>query len=873
MSENPPKPRKGQHPGGQPDRAPPARVPAIGTYRPLSERASGVPAAEPGHAPVHDDPRWDQPAPVDGLGAYGHPQHGSDGAERLLARRLAPQRPVAGRREADRGRAPRAGRRSIPLLTVVASLIGVMVAAAAAIATTVALYPPIDFVRDRLVAEVKARTGRDLVIGGAGSVTYFPSLGIRLADVSLSAPPGMGGPPTLRMRSLDVRLGMMQLVAGQISVERLVLNEPRIDARIDAEGRRSWQFASIASGDAGRVRIAQVALPGRPKPLPAELEAFASGSSPNATVKDRGSGAAARAASLRIALADVRIENGSIEYADARSARSERISGLNARLRMAERSGAVDVAGEASVRGEQVTFDAKVASVAALLGSEATKLSLRLGARPFSLTFDGDVMGADRAGTDGAIKLDAPSLAGLMRFAGREAPKAAGPDDVALAGRLRTSTTSIALSDATARLGEMRLGGSATVDLGGKRPSITAAIESPELDVSRVSDLAKALSATASPVAPLDAVVAPLKPVRPAAAAEPKTIGDLIGTVAPDGPAAAPARVKGFTQRAGWSDEPIDVSALAAVDVEARLSLGRTIVQQVAVGASSSTVSLKNGVLQIVVTDAQLYGGRGRATIQLDGTAPQAAIGANVLIDGVAAGPLLKDAAGFEGLTGRSRLSLALSARGSSERQLVATLGGKAELMVGDGAIVGYDLSAILRQLAQLQFRGLDRSASEQTSFQELAATFAVTNGVAETADLRVVSPEFRLTGAGQVALPPRTLDLKLRARLLTAAANPGSAIDLSGIELPARLTGSWDRPVLQPDAGAATEVLKDPSKAAAVVRQIGERLKGSKAESVVRQFLGGNSTAGSSGGKPAGGQAQGQKPDAGKLLEQLFKP
>ena len=51
------------------------------------------------------------------------------------------------------------------------------------------------------LAGLKARTGRDLVVSGSTSLTLFPRLAVAFANVSLSAPPGMRGEPTLRITS------------------------------------------------------------------------------------------------------------------------------------------------------------------------------------------------------------------------------------------------------------------------------------------------------------------------------------------------------------------------------------------------------------------------------------------------------------------------------------------------------------------------------------------------------------------------------------------------------------------------------------------------------------------------------------------------
>ena len=80
-------------------------------------------------------------------------------------------------------------------------------------ATFLIMSPPTDYIRREIIATVKAETGRDLTIGGGASFTIFPSLGLRLNEVALSAPPGMGGEPLLKAANFDVGVRLMPLSA------------------------------------------------------------------------------------------------------------------------------------------------------------------------------------------------------------------------------------------------------------------------------------------------------------------------------------------------------------------------------------------------------------------------------------------------------------------------------------------------------------------------------------------------------------------------------------------------------------------------------------------------------------------------------------
>src|SRR5262245_25978574 len=114
---------------------------------------------------------------------------------------------------------------------------------------------PVELARDRLIEQVKAHTGRDLVVSGPTSLVVFPRLALSLADVALAAPPGMGGEPTLAVKTLEAEVSLAALLTGQAGLGRLILVRPKIELRVDAQGRRSWDFAGLGSApfaDTGR---------------------------------------------------------------------------------------------------------------------------------------------------------------------------------------------------------------------------------------------------------------------------------------------------------------------------------------------------------------------------------------------------------------------------------------------------------------------------------------------------------------------------------------------------------------------------------------------------------------------------------------------
>jgi len=192
----------------------------------------------------------------------------------------------------------------------------------------------------------------------------------------------------------------------------------------------------------------------------------------------------------------------------------------------------------------------------------------------------------------------------------------------------------------------------------------------------------------------------------------------------------------------------------------------------------------------------QLYDGRGRGVVTLDGRGQAPSTTANLKLEGISAQPLLKDALGFEWLEGQSTITVALAGQGVSERQIVATLNGKIELATNNGNIDGIDVGKVLRGLEQGRFGGLRIAPGEKTAFSELGGSFTITNGVAHNQDLRLVSAGVSVTGAGSFNLPARSLDYTVRPKVANLNANTDRAvIKLSNVEIPVRIEGSWEKP------------------------------------------------------------------------------
>lgn len=676
--------------------------------------------------------------------------------------------------------------------------------------------PPIDLVRDRFVAAVEHKTGRKLSIGG-GWISLASGLGVSLTDVSLSAPPGMQGAPLLTAERIDVQVALLPFILREIKVRRLALQRPVLDLRRDSEGRRSWDFASDLQGPAG-VRFAQaLGRAGDGTKLPAVLRDFIDNGSPPADA-----GAAARRLGLDgLSLADVRIKQGVVRYRDGESGVQHTVARIDARLAMPSYGAPMEGMGRFEFGGQPMAFSGGIDTLRELLDDRAAGVRLKLDGPLLALSYDGKASFRAASGVDGAVDFKARSVLDLMRLLGLPAGALERDSNVIVSGALKATAESVALTSANIGFGRSSATGEIRMEALSRKPKLNANLRFATLDLDHLGTPLSGLDAKATP----GRFAAP-----PVAAAEgpratpPASIGDLLKDSQDLGATGAPTRgpqVRGFQQRAGnqWETDPIDVAALSRFDLDGRFQVGELVWRGLRARSVVGAADLKGGHLRASVTDAEIDSGRVRGLASVDTRQGAIAFGANVSGDNVAVGALLR-AAGVDVLDGRGRVVVALSALGASERELVSTLGGRVDLRVAEGALVGWNGEALLATLGRGTLPSTRRDPEARTPFRQLSGSFDIANGVARSRDLLLESAVVHTTGTGLVNLVDRNIDFVLKPK--TAG---------GGIEVPLRIAGPWDNPNVVADLAA---VLKSPKAQEAV-----QQLKNGNVDGALRSVLG----------------------------------
>lgn len=475
-------------------------------------------------------------------------------------------------------------------------------------------------------------------------------------------------------------------------------------------------------------------------------------------------------------LGDVRIEDGRIAYRDASSGAEETLEDVDLKLTLDSLDSPLTAVGGLVWKGERIEIDTTIAKPLAVMEAGATGLKANVSGNHLKLDFDGEANFAAGFALAGKAGFETPSIKNLAAWAAAPIPvegDVLGP--FSAKGDLGFGGGKIAFDNAEIALDAIRGTGALALETAGAKPFIAATMKLGELD---------------------------LNPYLPA-------------------PAEGGGGSGGDAGPGKWSDAPIDFSGLGAVNAVIDLTVEKLLIQEIKVGKSRLVAKLRESVLRLELAEMALYGGSGTAKVRIDAAQETPRITKSIALKGIQAEPLLTDAAQFSTLAGAGDLEFNLSAIGGSEAALVQSLRGKGSFVFRNGAVKGFNLGAMVRK-AEGAFLNASAGKAQQTDFSELSATFVVNKGIAVNKDLSMKAPLFRISGAGDVDMPARTVDYRVEPKAVASAKGQGGSGDIAGVSVPVLIKGPWHDVSYRPDlAGAAKDLLKSPEKALEAVRDV----------------------------------------------------
>ncbi len=649
---------------------------------------------------------------------------------------------------------------------VMVLLIGAVGILAVAAVSLYLFFDPNDF-RDRISAEVKEATGRDLTIEGDLSLSVFPWLAVETGRIELGNADGFGSDPflTFEQASLSVRLLPLifrqEIAVGTASVDGLVVN-----LEVARNGRTNWDdLVEASEEDAG-----DSAGDGGPSALD-----VASISVRNADVSytDRGAGS-------RYEIANLNFETGRIKAGSPVALRGNfdfdvddgALGGylaLRATAEMSEGAEQVTVSGlnlsgvlTGIVENQtEINFDSRelvVDTVAQTIDAgemDLTVLGLSMSADVEPFSYAGDIR------PTAALRVAQFSLKDLLTTLDIEPPVTANPDAlqrVELNATASLGATHLTLNELALDLDRSQMTGMLAI------PVADDAALRFELDVDEI------------------------------------VLDDYM----------APADDSAGGASSSDDDVEIPVDLIRTLEANGKLSIRRASLTGLQFEFAELGLQASGGKLRLNPLAAQLYAGTYSGDVRIDASRDRASVSVNEKIAGVSLRPLAQAMFEKDNITGSINGGFVLSGSGNTLAAIRQDLDGNMNFELVDGAWEGVDVWHQLRA-ARALLRGQpvpQPRTPVRTQFSNVKASGTVTDGIFENNDFRAELPFLQLTGSGSVDLVQAQVNYGLRVRVLEKPELMGNVsdaelADFTETVIPLKITGALAAPKIQPDVEA----------------------------------------------------------------------
>lgn len=350
---------------------------------------------------------------------------------------------------------------------LIAILAGVVVLLIAVV-VAVPMLVPSSVYKERVVALVKAQTGRDLTIGGDVGLSFFPRLAVKVEDVSLSNAPWAKDKDMASMKELRAAIKLLPLFKGDVEIDSFVLVDPVIHLEVKADGTPNWQFESASA-------------PAAP-----------------ATTTETSSSSSSASSLNQIRLGEVSIQNGTATYRNAKTGQSLAFEAVNLNLSLPGLDQPFDANGGLTWNSEPLKFTFTAQRPRALTEGGATPVEFSLSSSKIDASYKGSFQAFDAMAFIGGVDLSVPSVRNLAAWLGSPLPAGKGFGQLTIHGEAKGGGDNYQFTNAKLSFDGMNATGNVAVSTAGQRPRIKGNLDLDRVDANvYMSDSSGATPASA----------------------------------------------------------------------------------------------------------------------------------------------------------------------------------------------------------------------------------------------------------------------------------------------------------------------------------------------------------------------------------------
>lgn len=312
------------------------------------------------------------------------------------------------------------------------------------------LFISAEFLKSQLTAQVKAATGRDLVIKGKTTLSLFPSIAVSAEDVTLGNPSGFKSPYLVHLEKLATGAALRPLLAGNLAIDGVTLDGATIYLEQNAAGAKNYDFAGAKA---------------KPAAEPAKTND-------------------AKASPIKnFALGDVSIKRSDITISKPGNA-DMAVKNITVLISGADGRKPLKLSGAADYKGQSVKLDVSITKSREFLAQQVSPLTLNLALPGGAVQFTGTASLVDGATLDGKLEALIDSVPGMLAWATGKPATGGLPHAVRLESAVAMrGPKAIALSGLSATVDGTSATGKLALDMEGAVPAINGALQLAELDL------------------------------------------------------------------------------------------------------------------------------------------------------------------------------------------------------------------------------------------------------------------------------------------------------------------------------------------------------------------------------------------------------
>lgn len=334
-------------------------------------------------------------------------------------------------------------------------ILGGLVALVMVAALVAPMFISSDLLKAQLVTQVKKATGRDLIIKGDTSVTFFPNIAVSAQDVTLSNPEGYTTPYLVHMDKLATGAALMPLLHGELIITGITLEKPSVNLEELADGRKNWVFTADKLQESTEAKV--------------EKEP----ANPNASRMKN------------FVLGDVDINDGSLNIVKPK-ANVMALSNINVTLSGADAHSPLKLEGSAEYKEEEISLALDIAQTRSFMDGHTSPLVMSLKLPGAAIDFTGQAEMKDMPAAKGKLSASISSLPKVVSWASGSKPSPSMPEQVTLKGDSDFKDNVFSMKDASLRIDSTQANGNISVDLGEKVPAIGGSLKLGDIDLDKL---------------------------------------------------------------------------------------------------------------------------------------------------------------------------------------------------------------------------------------------------------------------------------------------------------------------------------------------------------------------------------------------------